>query len=219
MRAFFFLSCAIFVSHTAYAQYDSLYLKNRSYHLQRGLHSVYRTTHADVVMLGNSITFGANWSELLGRTSIANRGIGGDNTYGFLNRMDDIVTLKPKLCFIMGGINDIFADIPVDSVYRNYVKILEMLRSKSIIPVVQSTLHVSPKWKRAEEKNPVVTELNSRLRTYAELNNIEYLDVDALLSADGALRDENTFDGVHLTAPAYVRWAALVDDVLKKHGL
>jgi lysophospholipase L1-like esterase len=219
MRMFFILSCVIFASHTTHAQYDSLYLKNRTYHLQRGLHSVYRTTHADVVMLGNSITFGANWSELLGRTNVANRGIGGDNTYGFLSRMDDIITLKPKLCFIMGGINDIFADIPLDSVYRNYVIILELLRSKSIIPVIQSTLHVSPKWKRAEEKNPLVTELNSRLRAYAEQNNIEYLDVDALLSTDGVLREECTFDGVHLTAPAYVRWSALVEDVLKKHGL
>lgn len=219
MKTVFVFICAAVVSQTAFSQYDSLYLKNRSYHLQRGLHSVYRTTHADVVMLGNSITFGVNWSELLDRPSIVNRGIGGDNTYGFISRMDDIVSLKPKLCFIMGGINDIFADIPLDSVFRNYVTILEMLRSKSIIPVIQSTLHVSPKWKRAEEKNPLVTDLNTRLRTYAEQHRIEYLDVDAILSPDGVLKDEFTFDGVHLTAPAYVRWAVLVEDVLKKYGL
>jgi lysophospholipase L1-like esterase len=211
--------CLAFSMQEMSAQFDSLYLKNKTYHLQRGLHALSRTKKADVVMLGNSITFGANWSELLGRQNVVNRGIGGDNTYGFLSRLDDVIALQPKLCFVMGGINDIFADIPLDSIYANYRKIIARLRANGIIAVIQSTLHVSPKWKRAAEKNPVVTQLNLRLLAFAREQEIVFMDVDERLSENECLKDEYTSDGVHLTAPAYGQWVLLVEDVLKKNGL
>jgi lysophospholipase L1-like esterase len=219
MRMLMILLVISLTSEYALGQYDSLYLKNKTYHLQRGLHAISRTTKADVVMLGNSITFGANWSELLGRQNIVNRGIGGDNTYGFLSRLDDIVALQPKMCFVMGGINDIFSDIPLDSIYANYVKIIERLRAKGITPVIQSTLHVSQKWKRAGEKNPLVSQLNVRLSAYARQNEIEFMDVDGALSEAEVLKDEYTHDGVHLTAAAYEKWVGLIEGILVKNGL
>ena len=79
----------VVVQFVVNAQNDSLYLKNRFYHQQLGLYEIYRTTHSDVVMLGNSITFGADWNELLGRTSVVNRGIVSDNTFGILSRMEE----------------------------------------------------------------------------------------------------------------------------------
>jgi lysophospholipase L1-like esterase len=197
MRLLAVVMCFAFSTEQMSAQFDSLYLKNKTYHLQRGLHALSRTKKADVVMLGNSITFGANWSELLGRQNVVNRGIGGDNTYGFLSRLDDVIALQPKVCFVMGGINDIFADIPVDSIYVNYMKIIARLRASGIIPVIQSTLHVSPKWK----------------------HEIVFMDVDGTLSENECLKDEYTSDGVHLTAPAYGQWILLVEAVLKKNGL
>ena len=216
LRLFLFLTCAI---GSATAQYDSLYLRNRAYEIQRALHAAYRTDHADVVMLGNSITYGANWSELLGRPGVVNRGIGGDNTYGFIARLPDVIRLHPKLCFIMGGINDIFADIPVDTVFKNYCTILRTLQSNSIIPIIQSTLYVSLRWNRAGEKNPVVTTLNDRLRAYAAEHRMTFIDLNAQLSDGAVLRDEFTSDGVHLTAPGYIRWAHELDRVLTSNGL
>src|SRR6185369_6092309 len=40
--------------------------------------------HADVVMVGDSITDGADWGEMFPGVSIANRGIDGDTTDGVL---------------------------------------------------------------------------------------------------------------------------------------
>ncbi len=215
VRLVFFLVIACAPVH---AQLDSLYLKNRSYHAQRALYEVYRTTHADVVMFGNSITFGADWSELLDRPAVVNRGIPGDNTYGYLARIGEITRLHPRVCFVMGGVNDLFADIPVDTVLRNYRQILDTLRRAGIVPVIQSTLHVSPKWKRSAEKNPEITRLDQHLQALAHEMGIEYLDLDARLSVDNVLQDEFTTDGVHLTAPAYAIWADMVDAWLRHEG-
>ena len=51
----------------------------------------------DIVMLGNSLTeFGGDWSKRLGLKHVRNRGIAGDNVDGILNRLDAILSKKPK---------------------------------------------------------------------------------------------------------------------------
>ncbi|MGJ1271751.1 GDSL-type esterase/lipase family protein [Sphingobacterium multivorum] len=60
-----------------------------------------------VVFLGNSITFWGNWTERLQNMTVKNRGIAGDNTYGVLERLDGILVHKPKLIFLMIGVNDL----------------------------------------------------------------------------------------------------------------
>ena len=69
----------------------------------RNLFKIYNPVKINIVMLGNSITWGVNWNELLSRTDVANRGIPCEKTEDFLYRLDDIYKLKPKICFIMGG--------------------------------------------------------------------------------------------------------------------
>lgn len=203
----------------AQTPYDSLYLKSAVYRDMTTMFGLSKIAKADAVFLGNSITAGGHWSELLGRERIVNRGIGGDNTLGMLHRLSSVYSLRPKLCFIMAGINDLYADAPVDRIFRNYCSIIDTLRAHSIIPVIQSTLHVNPKWKRTEEKNPLVAELNGLLKGYAEKNSITFIDVNAVLSTGGVLRDEFTTDGVHLTPAAYAAWRELLFPVLKQHGL
>ena len=210
------LCCSFCVAQTPY---DSLYLKSSAYKNLTAMFAMSKITSTDIVFLGNSITFGGNWNDLLGRERIVNRGIGGDNTVGMLHRMQYVYQLKPKLCFIMAGINDIYADAPLDVVFQNYVKIIDTLRIHSIIPIIQSTLHVNPKWKRSEEKNPEVAKLNLMLQEFAKKYSIQFIDVNAVLSEKGVLRDEYTSDGVHLTPAAYDRWRELIFPILKKHGL
>lgn len=212
--------CSLLVSSLcAQTAYDSLYLKNPGYKNQTAVFALSKITSADVVFLGNSITFGGNWYELLGRERIINRGIGSDNTVGMLHRLRFVYLLKPKICFIMAGINDIYSDAPVGKIFENYVNIIDTLRAHNIVPVIQSTLHTNPKWKRTEEKNPEVTKLNALLLEYAQANSILYIDLNAVLSTNGVLRDEYTTDGVHLTPAAYAVWRDMIEPVLRKHGL
>ncbi|HKM18502.1 MAG TPA: GDSL-type esterase/lipase family protein, partial [Aliarcobacter sp.] len=59
-----------------------------------------------IVMIGDSITDGAEWYELLQNSEVQNRGIGGDTTNGVLDRLNTI-NKSIKKAFIMIGINDI----------------------------------------------------------------------------------------------------------------
>src|ERR1017187_5798507 len=107
------------------AQYANLYLKNENYMVQIGMYKQFKTTQADVVMLGNSLTFNANWNEFLGRNNIANRGIHSDITAGYLHRLSYVYRLKPKICFIEGGVNDLYAGFSVSDIFDNYSKIID----------------------------------------------------------------------------------------------
>lgn len=199
--------------------YDTLYRANRAYQVQMGLHRLYSMQRASIVMLGNSITYGVNWAELMGRTTIANRGIGGDNTYGMLNRMNLVYSLKPKLCCIMAGINDLYARIPLDTIVSNYKKIVAGLREHEIIPVIQSTLFVNAKFKTADEINPLVAKLNGLLKAFADEQHLDFLDINKHIAPNNQLRDECTFDGIHLTAAGYEPWRTELEPILKKYGL
>lgn len=195
------------------------YLKNKAYILQTELYKIYRTEKADVVMLGNSITQGINWAEALARPYIVNRGINSDILEGFISRLDNIIKLSPKLCFIMGGINDIYNDSNIDTIFASYTTLILKLCQAGIKPIVQSTLYVNPKWKRADEKNREVKILNEKLETYCRENSIDYIDLNSEMSENCVLKDENTYDGVHLTAEGYGSWLQIIEKELIKNGL
>jgi lysophospholipase L1-like esterase len=199
---------------------DSLrYMYNPNYKLQTDMFDVYETKQADIVMLGNSITAGVNWAELLGRNDAVGRGIPGDIIEGYGYRLDYVFKLNPKVCFIMGGINDIYGWIPVEDIFNNYVKIINELRSKRIEVVIQSTLYVAARYASSENRNAEVEKLNKMLSDYAAKNNILFIDLNSRLAFRKMLIDDLTYDGVHLKAKAYKIWAKEVEKVLKKLGI
>lgn len=190
------------------------YVFGQMYDVRRSLFEVYEPADATVVMLGDSITYQADWSELLSRSDIVNRGIAADTTAGFAHRLADVYALHPEVCFIMGGINDITKGIPVETIFADYVGIVEALREHRITPVIQSTLYVSNQKQAWRQINKQVNALNARLGTYAEKNGIRYIDVNRALSANGHLDETYTFDGVHLRGSGYAKWRELLRDAL-----
>jgi len=136
-----------------------------------------------------------------------------------LHRLEYVYQLHPKLCFVMAGINDIYEDATVERIFKNYTEIIDTIRAKNIIPIIQSTLFVNPKWKLAEEKNQQVKKLNAFLSEYCTANNIKFVDLNATLSTNGILNAEYTTDGVHLTPAAYAVWSEMILPILKEHGL
>lgn len=192
------------------------YKQNPNYRLQTGLYNIYRTQHAGIVMLGNSITHGVNWNELMGRQDIIERGIPSDIVEGFLSRLDYVFKLNPKICFIMGGINDIYSGYSAESVFSEYVKVIRELQGHNIVPVIQSTLFVSSKWHNARDKNPEVDKLNMMLRSYAQKNGLTFMDLIPKMTENGLLRDELTYDGLHLNANGYAIWREELDPILSK---
>ena len=215
------VGAVVFYSYNKYlqAQYASLYLQNGNYSVQVGMQGLYKSTQYDVVMLGNSHTYNANWNELLNRRNIANRGIVGDITTGYLQRLGYVYGMKPKICFIEGGVNDVYANYSAGQIFDNYVNIIDTIRSFDIIPVIQSTMFVAKAWPNSSEKNLEIKKLNALLSEYASKQSIIFLDINSLVSANGFLTDSLTYDGIHLNANGYSFWVPEVEKVLLKNGL
>jgi lysophospholipase L1-like esterase len=164
---------------------------------------------ADVAMIGDSLTDGAEWSEIFPGRSIVNRGIDGDTTRGVLARLDTILAAPPKRAFVMLGIND-FADghRAVEAVFHDYRALVGRLQAAGVRVFVQSTLPCHPvkaAWKSCRSLNPRVAQLNARLATLAS-ETVTFVPLSGLVAADGGLRGELTFDGVHLNGQGYLLW-------------
>ncbi len=197
---------------------DSLTFRNNpNYDYEIGFYKIYKKKQADVVMLGNSITHGVNWNELLDRGDIADRGIPADNLDGMLARLNYVTDLNPKIVFIMAGINDIYSWKPVDKVFQNYVRIITSLKAKNIRVVVQSTLFVAKGYPSSGDRNPEVEKLNKLLLNYCQLNGIEFIDLNSKMSKDKYLINEYTHDGLHLNSNGYKIWGLELERILKKH--
>jgi len=214
---------------------DSLWYKNNfNYSLQLGYYDAYKTKQADIVMLGNSITHGANWNELLARPNVVERGIPSDIIEGFLHRMDYVYKLRPKICFIMGGVNDIYSWIPVETILQNYLEVINGLKARNIKVVIQSTLHTSPDWGKEwlsanrpdldireynEGRNQEINRLNQLLSSYAKKNGIDFIDLNRSMAQGNFIKSDLTWDGTHLNGKGYKIWAQKIEGILSKYGL
>ncbi len=164
-----------------------------------------------VVMFGNSITAGGNWNELVGRADLLNSGYPG-YTSSHLKRLaeEGVIIHKPKICFIMVGINDILIGDPIHGIKANYIEILNRLLENNITPVVQSILY--------GVNNPrskiMIDSMNTFLLRYCNDNKIKYLDLNFVISNSQGLNPENSTDGLHLNQRAYKLWAIEVKRVL-----
>ncbi len=210
-------------------QRDSLrYKSNPVYAEQIDMYNIYKTRQADIVMLGNSLTHGAAWNELLGRPDVIERGIPGDGLDGFASRMNYVYKLNPKIVFIEGGVNDVYNWEPVEDIFRTYVRIIEGLKAHKIIPVIQSTTYAAKDYGKSFGlkpesnfgRNREIDKLNKLLSDYAKRNNIDYIDlVSKIATKDGFMRPELTIDGIHFKAQAFKIWAEEVESVLAKHRI
>lgn len=198
------------------AQDQNAYEKNPNYIQQMGLYKVYKSIHANIVMLGNSITHGADWNELLGRNDVINRGITSDVLKGFLSRMQYVYRAKPKVCFIMGGINDIYNWRNLELMLEDYKKIVNGLKMKGIRPIIQSVLFVGRKWPGSDGRNKEVKKFNKLLVDYAKKSDIVFINLNKRMSSLNFLRSNLTYDGIHLNGKGFKIWAEEVEKVLAK---
>jgi len=212
----------------------AIYLKNPNYKRGIALLKMNKLKQAEIVMLGNSLTHGANWNELLGRNSVVEEGIVGDVLEGFYHRMKYVYKLKPKIVFVMGGLNDIYSWVPVETIYKDYVKVINGLRLRRIIPVIQLTTYsaeyYAKDWlktshpeinvkKYNDGRNKEVDKLNRMLRNYAKINNIDIIDLNAKTRRGHFLKHEITLDGIHFNDKGYKIWVREVNKILKKYKL
>lgn len=163
---------------------------------------------ADLVMLGDSIVADGDWIDLADGVPLANRAISGDTIEGLRARLGDVLRLRPTRVFLMIGVNDFLENRSVGDTYRDYVAVLDTLRSEGISVVVQATLRVGTRNPYFYELNRKIDELNSRLEQAATVKGFRFFDTNASLAPRGVLRGVFTEDGVHLNYRGYVCWIA-----------
>jgi lysophospholipase L1-like esterase len=183
--------------------------------------SAYPTRHADVVMLGDSITDAAEWTELLPGVDVVNRGLPGDSVSGMLARVGTVTTLTPGRVVIMAGINDLNRSRSPSDILVDYRKLILALQSSGAKVTIQSTLYVGHDrgWLgvqrfRNYRRNSSVAELNEGLRMLAAETGADYLDLNAVLAPKGEMPEELTIDGVHVAPEGYRLWATTLRQTL-----
>lgn len=175
-----------------------------------------------IIMLGNSITEGGDWKKLLADTTIVNRGISGDVTFGVLNRLDEITKRKPSKVFLLIGINDLSRNTPTEVIIENIFNIAYRIRAaspktqlfvQSILPLNESFQNFPKQFKGKQEQ---VIHINSQLSKYADKMKYAYLDLySKFTDKSGNLEAKYATDGLHLTAAGYQNWSSILKPYLK----
>jgi len=165
-----------------------------------------------VIFFGNSITQGGDWAKLTGDSTVINRGIGADITFGLRARLADVTKRKPSKLFVLIGINDISKDIPDAVIAAQYRALIDSVKSQSPQTriFVQSILPLNPTVKNFPQhydKQARVVAVNRLLRQMARETGATYIDlwpifVDRRNQLDASL----TGDGLHLNQQGYERW-------------
>lgn len=169
----------------------------------------------DVVMLGDSITEGGNWTAFFPGIAIANRGIGGDTTEGMAQRLNSVLGVAPRKVFVMAGINDIVMNRkPVTEVFEHYKHIIDALTRAKIQVVVQSTLYTGPAFPPAI--NIAVKDLNSRLHALCARGPCVYVNLNPVLAPSGMLDTRYTGDHLHLNDAGYQAWVKAITPAMTR---
>lgn len=166
----------------------------------------------EVVWMGDSITDGAEWSELFPGLRTLNRGISSDNTFGMLYRIGEVAKRKPVKLFLLIGINDIARNIPNEVILRNYVKLIDSIQiqspnTKILIQTILPTNNVFTQFKNHQNKTEQIAEVNNSLKIICQQRGLQLVDLfTAMSDVNGKLDKRFTNDGLHLNGAGYQRW-------------
>ena len=173
----------------------------------------YDDYEVDVAFIGDSLTDGYDLSKYYPQYVTANRGIGGDTTFGLEERLQvSLFDLKPKVVVMLIGANN------MDSMFQNYESILQSLKQnlpESKIVLLSLTAMGGEHWGR---KNQLAAYNNVTVKLLAERYGYEFVDLYTPLY-DVSIREVYegyTVDGGHFTHEGYTVVTAQITPVLKK---
>ena len=179
----------------------------------------------EVVFMGNSITelWAAYHPTFFSSHNYCGRGIGGQTSTQMLARFTaDVINLSPKAVVIMAGTNDVAQNIywvEPDKVVDNVVAMCLLARANGIVPIISSippcaAFRWNPEIKNAAQ---TIVDINKRLRAYAEVNGIVYVDYHAALAdkQNGFMKPLSD-DGCHPNPDTYYIMEGLVLQAISK---
>ncbi|MDD7469133.1 MAG: GDSL-type esterase/lipase family protein [Porphyromonas sp.] len=212
-RVYFVLLCLLLIGAPLSAQNRS---RSTYWHQKQTLFESHPTSPEDIVMLGNSITDGGEWAEILDNVHVRNRGISGDTTDGVLQRLGSITDGRPAKLFLMIGINDFAQGISGDSIARNIEQIICRIKAESpeTEVYVQSILPISDEitlFPGHKAHMSQVAPTNAMIRAICERQGVTYVDLySSFVTPDGKLDLKYSNDGLHLLGEGYKLWGSII---------
>lgn len=186
-----------------------------------------------LLCLGDSLTYGYDvppaqqWTAIVAqklRITIQNEGICGDTTAGILYRCGMLDLTGYDAFFLMGGVNDIFLEMPLAQAKENLVRTAAMMAQlhKPVcigIPPLTKPESAIFGWQRSEDvtrHNRCIRELNQYMVALCRREGYYPIDfAKAMDTAEAAGESALYADGVHPSAKGYAVFAALACDVLE----
>lgn len=157
---------------------------------------------------------------MLGDTTVINRGISGDVSFGVIDRLNDVIARKPQKVFLLIGINDMAQNIPDEVIAENCGKIAERIKKESPETKIylQSILPVNPtltRFPKNYNKQDHVIAANKLLKKAAKKAKCQYVDLfSQFLDKEKLMNPKYTGEGLHLNSEGYKHWVGY----LKKKG-
>lgn len=206
---------------------NHLYGDRRAWFLTQRANS-YKQQKVDIVQIGDSITEGFNLSRyLITNKVIVNSGVGGDVTDLLLKRYQrDCLDYNPELVIMMIGINDIrtFFKGPqhvkretveqlVSDVSTNIIKLIHLSSKQKvywckILPINEFELN-------SYYINSIINKVNLKvLEEVSDLSNVTVIDYDNIITYDGRLDANITYDGLHPNDDGYYLMSRKLEPML-----
>jgi lysophospholipase L1-like esterase len=193
-------------------------VKNRMGAARRRHFDVVPVPPRRVLLIGDSITEGGLWPDLLPELPTSNRGIGGETTYDLLERLDSSIN-DPVAVSLLIGTNDLHgprALRDVTQVAERTEEIIRRIRAQA----PDALLLVNSVLPRTELFADRVRALNTKVREAAARQGATYVDLwPAFADSDGAIRQEYSRDSLHLTPAGYLTWADVLRPLLAPFGV
>ncbi|WOA56396.1 GDSL-type esterase/lipase family protein [Bacillus mycoides] len=177
-------------------------------------------TENSVVFLGDSLTDNNEWGEAFPTVKTYNHGIGGDTTVGVLDRLDQVISLKPSKVFLMVGINDLSAKTPKEEVLKNYSNIIKKITSE--LPntkiFIQSMLPIMDVPDLSNISNNDIDWMNNEFEKIATEKGYTFINLHPLFAdKKGELKKNLNIDGLHLNGEGYKVWENEIKNLVIKN--
>ena len=164
--------------------------------------SAYETQYRTSVFLGDSITEGLSYHDVLSEDEVL---AGAGKTAEFaLKDVDELAGRKPERVFVQLGSDDILwpTDDPIDYSLTRYAELIDSIQAK--LPKAKITLlTVTPVTADAEKAEPRyrnIGDYNEGLKALAAKEKVGYVDLTPLVVEHSDLYDT---DGIHFQAAFY----------------
>jgi len=198
------------------AKYGELYYQRASLFDALGVDST------SIVFLGNSLTHGCEWHELLKMPNVLNRGINGDIIEGIRERAESVVKGHPAKIFLMVGANDVSHNLTADSIATAALELIDYIHGATPTTriYVQSMLPINNsfgRYKLMAGKEQVIRDINAKLEPAVKQRGHTWVNLHpSFCDNEGNLKKEFTNDGLHLLAPGYMVWRDIILPYVKE---